>query len=195
MGRALRKREIWRAVKAVKFSEGSTANKSNIASVEVLEPRMMLNGMTLDPKQIAIAYGLNKIQKLGAGETIAIIMDGNNSNVVQQVHEFNALYSTPTYKLPQFSPQGPTFTIEDEHGTPLGNPKFSAPLGNASSDDEEAGDVEYAHVVAPYANIILVETNSLNSRDVRTAINTAKNTSGVTVVSMSFNGPSSNYNF
>jgi subtilisin family serine protease len=46
--------------------------------------------------------------------------------------------------------------------------------------------VEWAHAVAPGANILLVEANSASLGDVLSAVNTARNQPGVSVVSLSF---------
>ncbi len=50
-------------------------------------------------------------------------------------------------------------------------------------------DVEWAHAVAPQANLILFEANSASDQDlISTAVNTARNTPGVAAVTMSFGG-------
>ena len=49
-------------------------------------------------------------------------------------------------------------------------------------------DVEWAHVIAPEASILLVEANSASNSDLFTAVNTARNAPGVSVVSMSWSG-------
>jgi hypothetical protein len=54
---------------------------------------------------------------------------------------------------------------------------------------EEALDVEWAHAIAPNANILLVEANSANSSDLLSAVDTARNAPGVVAVSMSWGGP------
>jgi hypothetical protein len=54
-------------------------------------------------------------------------------------------------------------------------------------DVEESLDVEWAHAIAPDANIVLFEANSASDTDLYTAIATAADWSGVSVVSMSFN--------
>src|SRR5208282_1354568 len=56
---------------------------------------------------------------------------------------------------------------------------------------EEALDIEWAHAMAPMANIVAIEANSgEDSRqsfsDLATAVNTARNLPGVSVISMSY---------
>ncbi len=53
---------------------------------------------------------------------------------------------------------------------------------------EESLDVEWAHALAPGANIVLVEANSASDADLFAAVTTAANLPGVSVVSMSFGG-------
>ena len=53
---------------------------------------------------------------------------------------------------------------------------------------EESLDVEWAHAVAPQANIILFEANSASMSDLMAAVQTAAAYSGVSVVSMSWSG-------
>ena len=52
---------------------------------------------------------------------------------------------------------------------------------------EESIDIEWAHAVAPLANIILFEASSGNNSDLLAAAKTAASTAGVVAVSMSWN--------
>ena len=58
--------------------------------------------------------------------------------------------------------------------------------GGDNWEVEEALDVEWAHAVAPGAQIILVEANSQSLSDLMTAVSTAADQPGVSVVSMSW---------
>ncbi len=73
--------------------------------------------------------------------------------------------------------------LNESGGTSL--PANSSPGG---WDVEEALDVEWAHSIAPQANIILFEANSNSYSDLLTAVATAADYSGVSVVSMSWGG-------
>src|SRR5262249_43291309 len=53
---------------------------------------------------------------------------------------------------------------------------------------EEALDVEWAHAIAPKANIILVEAYSNSTSDLLTAVDYARHAPGVVAVSMSWGG-------
>src|SRR6202035_3624175 len=66
----------------------------------------------------------------------------------------------------------------------------SLPTNSARNgwDVEESLDVEWAHSIAPKANIILFEASSNSFGDLLQAVSTAAHTSGVSVVSMSWGG-------
>ena len=51
---------------------------------------------------------------------------------------------------------------------------------------EESLDVEWAHAIAPAANILVVEAGSQTLKGLITAVNVARNTPGVVAVSMSW---------
>ncbi len=59
-------------------------------------------------------------------------------------------------------------------------------VGASNWEVEEALDVEWAHAMAPGAQIILVEASSGSLSDLMTAVGTAANQPGVSVVSMSW---------
>ena len=61
------------------------------------------------------------------------------------------------------------------------------PTGAADNwENEEALDVEWAHAIAPGAQIILVEANSQSLADLMAGVATAASQPGVSVVSMSW---------
>jgi subtilase family serine protease len=107
------------------------------------------------------------------------------------VAAFNNQYSLQPFVT---SGTGPRFTVLDQNGNPIPNQTTSPAAGepqNAALDDwalEMSIDVEWAHVVAPQANIILFEANSAGWGDLATAVQTAAGYNGVSVVSMSWGG-------
>ena len=110
----------------------------------------------------------------GKGQTIAIIDEYSQPNIVSDVATFSSQFG-----LPQFNRYGgPTFQVLNQTGG------TSLP-SNAPSDSnwgiEISLDVEWAHAIAPEANIILFEATN-----VFTAVSTARSWSGVSVVSMSW---------
>ncbi len=139
-----------------------------------------------DPAQIIDAYGVNDISfngvvGNGAGQTIAIIDAFNDPDIISDANTFSAQFG-----LQQFNGAGdPTLKVLNENGgTSL--PSNSTPGG---WDIEESLDVEYAHAIAPDANIILFEASTDATSDLFTAAATAADTTGVSVVSMSFGTP------
>jgi hypothetical protein len=129
------------------------------------------------PAQLRQAYGLNQItfnggiSGDGTGQTIAIVAVYDQPNLAGDLATFD---STLGIAAP------PSFTKVNQTGG------SSLPAGNASWGSEESLDVEWAHGIAPGANILLVEASAPNLTDVVAAINTARNYPGVSVVSMSF---------
>ena len=139
-----------------------------------------------NPADIDGAYGINLISfngtpGTGAGETIAIVDAFNDPNLIADANSFSTQFG-----LPQFNGSGePTLTVLNETGgTSL--PANAAPGG---WDVEESLDVEWAHAVAPDANIILFEANSADNSDLFATVRTAADYAGVSVVSMSWTGP------
>jgi hypothetical protein len=139
----------------------------------------------IDPAQMDAAYGVNQISfsgtaGTGAGQTIAIVDAYNDPDIISDANSFSSEFG-----LPQFNGSGqPTLKVLNESGgTSL--PANSSPGG---WDVEEALDVEWAHSIAPQANIILFEANSNSYSDLLTAVSTAADYSGVSVVSMSWGG-------
>src|SRR5689334_17046934 len=120
-----------------------------------LEDRTVLTAYT--PAQIVGAYGFNQINfgtlsspipGDGRGQTIAIVDAYSDPHIGSDLATFSGRFG-----LPQMNVGGPTFTVIDQsNGTP-------DPTGG-SWELETALDVEWAHAVAPQANILLVEAAS-----------------------------------
>lgn len=126
------------------------------------------------PAQISAAYGISGItfsggtvSGNGAGQTIAIIDAYKDPNIASDLATFDAQYglSAP-----------PSFTV--------------ANLGATTTDSgwslETALDVEWAHAIAPQANIVLVEASSASMSSLFNAVSYAREVPGVDVVSMSW---------
>src|SRR5580704_16985456 len=143
------------------------------------------NSGPITPAQMQQAYGVNQISfggvtGNGAGQTIAIVDAYNDPNIVAAANSFDTQFS-----LQQFNVSGgPTFQVLNENGG------TSLPGNSAVNgwDVEESLDVEWAHSIAPEANVILFEANSSSYGDLLQAVSTAAATPGVSVVSMSWSG-------
>jgi subtilase family serine protease len=139
-----------------------------------LDDRCLLSG--LSPAEVTSAYSLNAItfgtpsgstvKGDGTGETIALIEAFHDRNITSDLNTFDQAYGLPN----------PTLTVDNL-------------AGNQSDDGwalEESLDVEWAHAIAPGANILVVEASSQTLKGLITAVNMARNTPGVVAVSMSW---------
>jgi len=147
-----------------------------------LDGRILLSASPLIPAQIRQAYSENfnfnvnghSYAATGAGQTIAIIDAGLDPYINNDLATFDQKYglSAP-----------PSFN----------NVSFQGAQNNESANwiEETSLDVEWAHAVAPGANILLVQAASSNPSDYAIAINWARQQPGVSVVSMSYAMPES----
>lgn len=163
--------------------------------LEFLEARQLLtaNGFQTDhlnipaassgvtgytPAQIRTAYGINAISfgstaADGSGQTIAIIDAYDDPNIRSDLAAFDSAMGIAAPK---------NFTIVNQNGG------STLPGTDPSKgwEGETALDVEWAHAIAPGANILLVEANSASDTDLFAAVNYARNVAGVSVISMSW---------
>ena len=132
------------------------------------------------PAQIASAYAVTqhhrgRITGNGSGQTIAIVDAYNDPTIGGDLATFDTTFG--------LAPP-PNLTVVNQ----LGNaPPLTTDSGWAI---ETSLDVEWAHAMAPNANILLVEANSASLANLLTAVkhaaDTYVNNSPVTVVSMSW---------
>jgi SdrD B-like domain len=130
------------------------------------------------PSQIEQAYGLNEVNfgsvtGDGAGQTIALIDAYNDPNITSDLASFDSALNISA---------PPSFSVLNQSGgtsLPGTDPQNGWEL-------EESLDVEWAHALAPDANIILFEASSSSLTNLFDAVQAAKNISGVTAISMSF---------
>ena len=141
------------------------------------------------PQMIRTAYGIDAIvvDSLvgdGAGQTIAIIGIYDNPKFVSSnragfeqsdLHQFDVAFGLP---------DPPSFHKLDQNGG-TDYPSVEPTAGVSGWAIETAMDVEWAHAIAPKANIVLVEANSPLASDFIAAIDTARHLPGVSVISIS----------
>ncbi len=128
------------------------------------------------PTQIQTAYGVNQIKLsgavsgTGAGQTIAIIDAYSDPTIAADLAKFDAQFglSAP-----------PSFVVKN----------LGATTTNAGWALETSLDVEWAHALAPKANIVLVEAASSSLTSLFGAVSSASQMPGVSVVSMSWGTP------
>jgi hypothetical protein len=131
------------------------------------------------PQQLRHAYGFDQIRFNstilgdGTGQTIAIVDAFDNPNSAADLHVFDQIFGLP---------DPPSFQVVNQNGG------STRPAANVGWGLEIALDVEWAHAIAPGANILLVEANSAFADDLLAAVDTARHASGVVAVSMSFGG-------
>jgi hypothetical protein len=153
-----------------------------ILSGTVLDPQTVrpFSGATpsggYSPAQLAQAYGFNQISFSGVtgngtGQTIAIVDAYDDPNITSDLAAFDSALGIAA---------PPTFTKVNQTGG------TSYPAEDMSWAMEISLDVEWAHGMAPGANILLVEANSDSLSDLLAAETYAKSQAGVSVVSMSW---------
>jgi hypothetical protein len=144
--------------------------------LEELEARTLLSVFT--PDQIRHAYGFDQVAFTtpsghrvaadGTGQTIAIIDAYRDPNIMSDLRYFDWTFGLP---------DPPRFTVA--------MPQGAGPVRGGWAL-ETALDVEWAHAIAPGANILLVEAASSSWSDLFGAIDYARSQAGVSVISMSF---------
>ena len=148
----------------------------------------------LAPSDIQAVYGINNIKfgsviGDGTGQTIAIVDAYDEPAFVDSTDPDFSKSDLAKFDKEFGLPDPPNFTKVNQEGqtSPLpGTDPAGAGNPNGNWEMEEALDVEWAHAVAPKANILLVEANSANDSDLYAAVDTARKYSGVSVVSMSW---------
>jgi subtilase family serine protease len=135
------------------------------------------------PAQIRHAYGFDQLAADGTGQTIAIVDAYDAPNVFNDLNTFDGSYSI----------NGGSQTLRQQYGdastfltkvNQTGGTAYPAP--NTGWAQEISLDVQWAHVIAPAAKILLVEANSSSFADLLTAVDYAAQNAHV--VSMSWGG-------
>jgi subtilase family serine protease len=139
-----------------------------------LDHRCLLSGFS--PQELTSAYGLDAITFTssngstvkgdGRGETIAVIEAFHDPTIASDLNSFDQAYGLPN----------PTLTVDNLAGNKT----------NEGWALEESLDVEWAHALAPGANILVVEASSQTLKALITAANLARNSPGVVAISMSW---------
>jgi hypothetical protein len=142
------------------------------------------------PAQIRAAYGMSALALDGTAQTIAIVDAYDDPNIYQSVDAFDnqfCLTSTGPSLYQQSGPASSFLTVLNQYGQATSLPSTDANGQGADNWElEEALDVEWAHAIAPGAEIVLVEANSQSLSDLMASVATAASLPGVRVVSMSW---------
>jgi subtilase family serine protease len=126
-------------------------------------------------------------QYAGQGETIVVVEAMHDPTLFSDVAAFEAGLKGGPANFPALnSANGGKLTVVGERAT-----SASPTLSNQGTmwQEEESLDVEYAHLIAPHANIVVAEANSASLSDMLMTAHNAAAIPGVAVVSMSWGVP------
>ncbi|MDE2507071.1 MAG: S53 family peptidase [Planctomycetota bacterium] len=112
------------------------------------------------PQQIYQAYGFNQIPNNGSGITIAIVDAYNDPKIKSDLATFDSTFGLAA---------PPSFSVVNQSGG------SKLPRANSSWSVEISLDVEWAHAIAPKANIILVEASTPSFTNLLAAEDYARN--------------------
>jgi autotransporter-associated beta strand protein len=197
--------------RAIDWSLSRSQKKRTIAfrqfGVEHLESRVMLfdgvdtplpDANAILPAQVRALYGLDNssgqsaiqfgtVDGDGTGQTITIVVAYDDPNILSDTNNFSAYYN-----LPQFVGAGPKLTVVNQAGDDMPLPSTVPDVqieSNLYWGAEESMDVQWAHVMAPEANILVVECIDKSFSNLILGIGAAERADGVSVVSMSIGVP------
>jgi subtilase family serine protease len=128
------------------------------------------------PAQIRHAYGFDAIAALGSGQIVAIVDAYGSPTLLSDLNTFCSKYALPTTALTVVQPGGAPATTDAGWGY------------------ETTMDVEWAHAIAPEAQILLVVTPTAGSNDLFAGVDYASTYKdpttgqGVFQVSLSWGG-------
>jgi subtilase family serine protease len=124
-----------------------------------------------DPAQIRQAYNVPPTYD-GTGQTIIIVEAYGDPNIEDDLAAFDARFNLPA---------PPSLTVYDGSAT-----QTSGPHAPAAWLGETALDVEWAHAIAPKANLVLIEASSASGNAVGAAMRQIVPSYPGAIVSMSF---------
>ncbi len=193
---------IYAPAAQVAESGNASLNAAIIADTMTISGNGVANTLTLSspsgtvaysPAQIRAAYGISRLSLDGTGQTIAIVDAYDDPSIFQALDAFDSQFgltsSGPTL-YNQYGPASSFLTVLNQNGQATSLPSTDpSGAGTSNWELEEALDVEWAHAIAPGAQIILVEANSQSLSDLMAGVATAASQPGVSMVSMSWGFP------
>ena len=121
------------------------------------------------PNMVPWVYGIDPAIANGAGQTIAIIDAYHHPYLKAELDTFDQTLNLPPVSLKQVT-----------LGSGIADPGWNM---------EETLDVEWAHVVAPAANLIVYEATSATNEGLIAAVTAARSNPAVSVITMSWGSP------
>jgi subtilase family serine protease len=116
------------------------------------------------PSLVRTAYNVDPLYASGIdgrGETIVIVDAYGSPTALADLQHFSTTFGLPVPNMPG----GPTFQIIYPSGTPTFNPSMhGVQVGWA---EETSLDLQWAHAIAPMANIVLVAANPAETEGVQ----------------------------
>ena len=147
-------------------------------------------GTAYTPAQIRSAYGINDLSLDGTGQTIAIVEAYNDPQLYEALDLFDSQFGITSSGQNLFDQYGAAtsfLTILNQYGQSTSLPTTDPNgAGTDNWEVETALDVEWAHSIAPGAQIVVVEADSQALSDLMAGVTTAASQPGVSVVSMSW---------
>ena len=116
--------------------------------------RSHLGSDCLRPADLRKAYGLGALRQSGKGVTIAIVDSFGSPTIAHDLHVFDKAFGLP---------DPPHFRVIAPAGKPA---KYDNSDDRSGWAGETSLDVEWAHAMAPRANILLVVTPTSETEDV-----------------------------
>jgi hypothetical protein len=175
------------------FKGSLVVNTLSLSGNAVAQLTAGSGGVVYSPSQVGTGYGINNLPFDGTGQTIAIVDAYDNPAIYQSVDAFDAQFALTSSgsTLDQlYGPASSFLTVLSQRGETTALPGVDpAGSGTDNWEVETALDVEWAHAVAPGAQIVLVEADSQSLADLMAAVKTAAALPGVSVVSMSWGFP------
>jgi subtilase family serine protease len=164
----LAKFEIHQAILNVAQAEASGRIPGYAQPLLVVDPMASGGPTGLSPAKVRHAYGFDRLSQNGSGQTIYIVDAYNDPNIASDLASFDSYYGLAA---------PPSFKVEYAQGT--------KPTTDAGWALEMSLDVEWAHAIAPKANIVLVEALTASSTNIYGAVDYAVK-QGAHIVSMSW---------
>jgi len=163
--------------------QGTFAAAAHPVSIDLKVKSSSISVITgYSPGQIKTAYGIQGLSQNGAGQTIGIIDAYDAPTIQQDLATFSNHFKLPGLNTNCIISSAGTPCLEKVYGNGV------KPAANASWAQEASLDVEWAHAIAPQANILLVEASTDSTEALMQAVDVATK-KGASVISMSWGGP------
>lgn len=141
---------------------GTPADEKPEKGFPSLQAAKSVSPVTYSPSDFIRTFNLEAAQKMGnygEGETIAFLESDSNFDKEAYL-DFCKTFSTD---YPELSPAIPPLIFVN--GKPLSN------TPSTDSNGETMMDIEWAHVIAPKANLVVIDANKNNFEQIRSIIN------------------------